>query len=297
LLWHQLQIGATAICGAIPVCAPFAPLVAGLTSAFVTGVTSGKLGLALRAGFISGFTAVAFFGVGEMTSSFGVEGGVLNPALGGHGPLDFMSDAHLFNIAGHALVGCLSAVASGGKCGGGAAAGGLASLGSPLVEQYFPNARIDAGEKLGGTIASAVLGGIGSVAGGGKFANGAVTGAFGYLFNQLGAAERRGMGASVDISNGTLSAPPGLQIWQWQVSPLTNNLYPVIEDPLNPPPGVQQIDVTGWTATYGPPGSTYTEATFSGTPPTPGQYFPYGVIFFTRPGGIFGPVPLNENNN
>ena len=36
-------------------------------------------------------------------------------------------------------------------------------------------------------VASAVLGGIGSVAGGGKFANGAITGAFGYLFNELGA--------------------------------------------------------------------------------------------------------------
>jgi hypothetical protein len=32
-------------------------------------------------------------------------------------------------------------------------------------------------------VASAVLGGLGSVAGGGKFANGAITGAFGYLFN------------------------------------------------------------------------------------------------------------------
>lgn len=32
---------------------------------------------------------------------------------------------------------------------------------------------------------SAVLGGTGSVLGGGKFANGAVTGAYGYLFNEL----------------------------------------------------------------------------------------------------------------
>jgi hypothetical protein len=38
---------------------------------------------------------------------------------------------------------------------------------------------------FGGTVASAVLGGLGSVAGGGKFADGAVTAAFGYLFNHF----------------------------------------------------------------------------------------------------------------
>ena len=32
-------------------------------------------------------------------------------------------------------------------------------------------------------VISSVAGGVGSVAGGGKFANGAITGAFGYLFN------------------------------------------------------------------------------------------------------------------
>jgi hypothetical protein len=44
--------------------------------------------------------------------------------------------------------------------------------------------RLNGVEKL---VASAVLGGVGSVAGGGKFANGAVTGAFGYMFNACGA--------------------------------------------------------------------------------------------------------------
>jgi hypothetical protein len=48
-----VQFAATAICTALPGCQPFLPLVAGAASAFVTGVTSGNLGLALRAGFIS----------------------------------------------------------------------------------------------------------------------------------------------------------------------------------------------------------------------------------------------------
>jgi len=39
-------------------------------------------------------------------------------------------------------------------------------------------------------IATSVLGGLASVAGGGKFANGAITAAFGYLFNQMGEEQR-----------------------------------------------------------------------------------------------------------
>jgi hypothetical protein len=39
---------------------------------------------------------------------------------------------------------------------------------------------------IAGTAEEAALGGLASVAGGGKFADGAITGAFGYLFNQAG---------------------------------------------------------------------------------------------------------------
>jgi hypothetical protein len=177
-----LQIGAAIACapaGLSAVCAVAA-------SAFAAGVTSGSLGVALKAGLISAVTAAAFYQVGNLTGDlFGTDQGVLNPKLGGHGPLAFMSEAHAFNIAGHALVGCGSAVASGGKCGPGALAAGLASAASPALDKAFPNARTDAGDLFGGTVASAVIGGVGSVAGGGKFANGAVTAAFGYLFNQM----------------------------------------------------------------------------------------------------------------
>ena len=153
---------------------------AGLASAFVTGVTSGDLGQALRAGFISAITAVAFNIVGDIT---------LGP---GHKVPDFGSTKHLANIAGHAAVGCLSAVASGGKCGAGALAAGVAAAGGPLIEDAFPNPRSNTASLFGGTAASAVLGGLGSVAGGGKFANGAVTGAFGYLFNQAAGGAKKG---------------------------------------------------------------------------------------------------------
>jgi hypothetical protein len=48
------------------------------------------------------------------------------------------------------------------------------------------------GQRIGATLAFAVAGGLGSVAGGGKFANGAVTAAFGYLYNELGSYVQRG---------------------------------------------------------------------------------------------------------
>lgn len=78
------------------------------------------------------------------------------------------------NVAGHAAVGCGSALASGGNCGSGALAAGVAGAAAPYVSGWGP---------VGGTVASAVIGGTASVIGGGKFENGAVTGAFGYLFN------------------------------------------------------------------------------------------------------------------
>jgi RHS repeat-associated protein len=52
-----VQFAATAICVATPGCQPFLPLIAGVTSAVVTGITSGNLGLALKAGFISMVTS------------------------------------------------------------------------------------------------------------------------------------------------------------------------------------------------------------------------------------------------
>jgi RHS repeat-associated protein len=151
--WGSLvQIAAAAICapmGMSAVCAVAATTI-------ITGITSGDLGLALRAGFIAAVTAGTFYAVGSLAPT-----------------------GTLLNIAGHAAVGCLSAVASGGKCGPGALAAGISAAGTPLIGQAFR------GNPLGGTLASSVLGGLGSVAGGGKFGNGAVTGAFGYLFNYL----------------------------------------------------------------------------------------------------------------
>ena len=146
---------------------------AAISAATVTGLTGGNLGQILRAGAVAGATALAFFGVGEIT---------------GHTPA-FGSPAYAANIAGHAGVSCLSAVASGGQCGPNALAAAAGAAAAPLISGpggLFPNPQGNTGDLIGGTAATGLVGGLASVAGGGKFENGAVTAAFGYLYNFCG---------------------------------------------------------------------------------------------------------------
>jgi hypothetical protein len=119
------------------------------------------------------------FQVGELTGGLGLSG-VVDPVKLGHGPLEFLSEAHVFNMAAHAAVGCGSAVASGGECGPGALSGAVGSFTTPLA---------DSAGFAGGLAITTTAGGLASVAGGGKFGNGAVTAAFGYLYNRWGELE------------------------------------------------------------------------------------------------------------
>jgi hypothetical protein len=163
IIGQLLTVAAGFVCG--PICST-------LTSAAVAGLASGDLGQALKAGLISAATAVAFTVVGNITQTLP---GAHAPEPGFvHGKLDFLSEAHVFNMAAHAAVGCGSAVASGGKCGAGALSGSVGSFATPLAEK--------AGF-AGGLAITTTAGGLASVAGGGKFGNGAVTAAFGYLYN------------------------------------------------------------------------------------------------------------------
>ena len=149
-----MQIAAVVVmCGV-----PANPICAGIVTGIVVGITSGNLGLALRSGLIAAVTAAAFYQVGELTT------GLPGAPNGGHAALDFMSEAHIFNMAGHAAVGCGSAVASGGSCGAGALSAGAGSFASPLMKGWGFTAKL---------VATSVIGGVASVAGGGKFGNGA----------------------------------------------------------------------------------------------------------------------------
>ena len=134
-------------------------------AAIATGLSGGNIGQVLKAGLIAGATAFAFAGL----PSSGALGATFNPGN------------YAVNVAGSAAIGCVSSVASGGSCGSGAAAAAVGSALSPITGSVFPDARTDIGQRIGGTLVQATAGGLASVAGGGKFANGAVTGAFQYL--------------------------------------------------------------------------------------------------------------------
>ena len=160
IIGQLVTITAGFICG--PVCST-------IVSAAVAGLASGNLGLALKAGLISAATAIAFYEVGSLTQGL--------PGAHADGTIDLGTEAHAFNIVAHAAVGCGSAVASGGKCGPAALAGATGSFATPLTNGLsFED----------GLVVTTTAGGLASVAGGGKFGNGAVTAAFGYLYNHLG---------------------------------------------------------------------------------------------------------------
>lgn len=112
------------------------------------------------------------------------------------------------NTVAHAAVGCGSAVADGGSCGAGALSGGFSAAAANanfIQASWGP---------VGGAMASAVIGGTASMLGGGKFQNGAMTGAFGYLFNYwdhvgmavggtIGAIGGVAMSAGCDVATAT----------------------------------------------------------------------------------------------
>ncbi len=88
----------------------------------------------------------------------------------------------------HALAGCISAVAGGGKCGQGAVSAVFGKFTTNTISGVGGGGGI--GDVIARGVATSVAGGVGSVIAGGKFANGAETAAYGYLFNQLMSAER-----------------------------------------------------------------------------------------------------------
>jgi len=137
----------------------FTTIQAGMIGGFAAGAASGSLTAALK-GAITGaaFASVGHGALGDaFTSAFGQDYGL---------------------ILGHAFVGCGSSMMDGGSCGSGALAAGLTkSLEGPIGRIGGENGRMLR------ALAAAVVGGTASVIGGGKFANGAMTGAFSRLYN------------------------------------------------------------------------------------------------------------------
>jgi hypothetical protein len=145
--------------------------------AYFTGVYIGDF---LSAGSLIGSAAGGF--AGGLVSSGGdfkaaLIGGVTAGAFNWAGGA-FM-DSPLQLVAAHATIGCASAMASGGSCGAGALSAGFSKVATLGLNDYTTWDALSKG------IAVTVIGGTASVLAGGKFENGAMTAAYGYLFNQM----------------------------------------------------------------------------------------------------------------
>ena len=145
-----------------------------IAGAAVAGFASGAISSGNLKGALQGaFTAAVFAGVGDYINNTGAFN---DSAIKGAR----MAESGMGGIALHAVAGCVTSVAGGGKCGSGA----LSAAFSQAALDY-KNAFGDAigSRVVGGVVSSMVIGGTASVLGGGKFANGAQTAAMGYLFN------------------------------------------------------------------------------------------------------------------
>ncbi len=134
---------------------------AGLTSA-------GKAAVGVASGFASGFVGSG----GDLKSA--LHAGLTGGAFGFAGTVGAASDPSRYFA--HAAAGCLSSAIGGADCDQGAV--------SALAGKYVTNNTPLSWGGSSGLAAATVAGGTVSILSGGKFANGAVTAAFGYLYNE-----------------------------------------------------------------------------------------------------------------
>ncbi|KQU65063.1 MULTISPECIES: RHS repeat-associated core domain-containing protein [unclassified Rhizobacter] len=141
----------------------------GAGHAAATGFVSGAIASGdVKGGVQGAFSGAVFFGIGQAATSLAGSENMMNNS-------GAWSAGGLGRAALHAAGGCVTSVAGGGKCGVGAATAGL---GKVIDSNLTPLS-----DDVLGAMRAAIVGGTLSVIGGGKFASGAQTGAFQYLFN------------------------------------------------------------------------------------------------------------------
>jgi len=157
-------------------CGPWGSLCAAGWSYEFTRAMGGSSYQALKGAFTAGATAFVFQQIGAHYK------GVSAKAAG--------TDLYRFGgnyltsgrVASHAFVGGVSSVLQGGKFGHGFFAAGVTK---GFGGAWLPDGSdLEFSQIVRGTVVSAIIGGTASVISGGKFANGARTSAFQYLFNQ-----------------------------------------------------------------------------------------------------------------
>lgn len=156
--------------------------------AVAAGAASGAISGGGRGALFGALGAAAFFGVGQL---FAME--AVQQALG-----EFV---HLAKSAAHGVTGGALQAAQGGDYLAGFAAGGFTQFVSPGIDFIGGKDGGGLAGLFGRVAAASVVGGTASTLAGGKFENGAVTGAFSQLFNEEFHTEKLADGAKIALDD------------------------------------------------------------------------------------------------
>ncbi len=163
-------IAALGLTGSVEIAAVKTAVFAGLNG-LAQGVASEALGGTFAQGFEAGALSAVqssiYGGIGDAKFLNGTQ----IPGLG--------KGITVERVLAHGLVGGAFARARGDSFESGFASGVFSKLAAGRIQENISN-------PYGGAVASVMIGGTASVIAGGKFANGALSGAFGYLYNQCG---------------------------------------------------------------------------------------------------------------
>jgi RHS repeat-associated protein len=137
-----------------------------LAGSIATGVAGGFTGGVINSGTLKGGLYGALSGGAFGAVGYGTEG---------------WSD--LSKVAAHAAVGCATQSIAGGSCKAGALSAGFSKWATVTSGEGGEAADFNDVVAIG--IKSSLIGGVASVLGGGKFEDGVLTAAYGYIFNQI----------------------------------------------------------------------------------------------------------------
>lgn len=159
----------------------WAPWGTGFFASIATGAAAGYITTgSLKGALVGGLTAGLFHGVGTYFEGMKNSAGALSNA------------AKVGKVLAHGFVGGVSSVLSGGKFGHGFASAGVTQAFADSISEIggkadanglHNDAYYNIANRARRVVAAAAVGGTASVASGGKFSNGAITGAFSRAFN------------------------------------------------------------------------------------------------------------------
>jgi RHS repeat-associated protein len=150
----------------------------------------GTVGAGALTGFVSGAVATG-----------SLKGALIGAFTGGmFGELHNMA-AGIGKVAAHGAVGGIGSTLNGGKFGHGFISAGFTQAAGSVKGLFVEGAKA-IGDRISNAITAAIIGGTSSVISGGKFASGAITGAFSRLLNDDAYTSRRKKQAGYDLKDG-----------------------------------------------------------------------------------------------